>query len=415
MFFLLFLLTPLALAVSSALADSRTLVLYDSRLPEFTTQYSKLFQTLESKNFDLELGLVGPDSPSPDLFTNGFRRYQNILVLPTTSRDLVPTETLLQFVQDGGDVFVISDNKGIQTDVALFLNELGIFPSPKEYKYKDYHNGETLDDPEVQNTVVLPSAKSISYTDGSVALLSNSELLVPVVRAPRTSYTVNVDEGRLSTDSTWHSGSQGFLFVGFQGLNNARVFWTGSSASFHDASFNEEVVDALVNWTFQISGLIKATSTKHYNENGDAGYKIKDTTTYEIGLSHWNGDQWVPFKNRTDVQLEYVMLDPYYRLNLVPTREENSSQIYSTTFQIPDRHGMFTYKVLYQRDGYSFVDESTTVPVRHLANDEYPRSWEITNSWVYLSSALAVVIGWFAFVVLFVFSGNKHFDKEKTE
>ncbi|KAG7809426.1 hypothetical protein KL921_003423 [Ogataea angusta] len=414
MIFLLFLLTPLAWALSSALADSRTLVVYDTRLPEFESQYSKLFQTLRDRDLQPELALGGPESEPLELYRNGYRRYQNLLILPTTARDLVDTDTLLKFTQDGGDVFVVSDNTGLQTDVVLFLNELGIYPSPKGYKYIDHHNGDTLEAPDVLNKVVLHTEKPIAYKDGSVALLSNNEFLVPVVRAPRTSYTFNVDEGRVNADSTWHSGSQGYLFVGLQGLNNARVFWTGSAASFKDESFNEELVTDLINWTFQISGLIKATSVTHYNENGDSGYKIKDTTTFEIGVSQWDGEKWAPFTDCQDLQLEFVMLDPYYRLTLAPKRVENSSQIYGTTFQIPDQHGMFTYKVLYQREGYSFIDESVTVPVRHLANDEYPRSWEITNSWVYLSSALAVIVGWFVFLVVFVYSGNKKLGKEKT-
>ncbi|GME78778.1 unnamed protein product [Ambrosiozyma monospora] len=68
---------------------------------------------------------------------------------------------------------------------------------------------------------------------------------------------------------------------------------------------------------------------------------------------------------------------------------------------------MFTFKVDYKRPGWSYVDESAVVPVRHLANDEYPRSWEITNSWVYLASYGAVVLGWLAFVWFYITSGNK--------
>jgi oligosaccharyltransferase complex subunit beta len=140
-------------------------------------------------------------------------------------------------------------------------------------------------------------------------------------------------------------------------------------------------------------------------------YKVNEDITYSVALTEWDNvkEDWVPFI-ADDVQIEFTMLNPYYRLTLEQTGTTNFSAIYSTTFKIPDQHGVFTFNLDYKRPGYTFIEEKTRATIRHTANDEWPRSWEITNSWVYLTSAVMVVIAWFLFVVFYLFVGKA--DKE---
>jgi oligosaccharyltransferase complex subunit beta len=109
------------------------------------------------------------------------------------------------------------------------------------------------------------------------------------------------------------------------------------------------------------------------------------------------------------------MLDPYYRVTLDKVAEDESEAVYGTEFKIPDQHGMFTFRFDYKRPGLSFVQESEIVTIRHVANDEWPRSWELTNSWVYVASAGSVVVAWLAFVIFYLYLGESTADDKKTK
>jgi oligosaccharyltransferase complex subunit beta len=131
-------------------------------------------------------------------------------------------------------------------------------------------------------------------------------------------------------------------------------------------------------------------------------------------LQEWNGEQLIGY-NANDVQLEFTMLDPYYRLTLQPDVSASTPEvtIYKTEFKIPEQYGMYTFRTFYRRAGLSFVDAEEIVTVRHIANDEWPRSWQITNAWVYLTSAVTVIAGWFTFVVLYLYSGKAQDESEE--
>jgi oligosaccharyltransferase complex subunit beta len=114
----------------------------------------------------------------------------------------------------------------------------------------------------------------------------------------------------------------------------------------------------------------------------------------------------VPFTPPTDdsVQLEFSMLSPFHRLNLEPTATTATSTIYTTSFKLPDQHGIFNFKVNYKRPFLSNVEEKNTVTVRHFAHDEWPRSWVISGAWPWIAGIATTVTGWIAFVALWLWS-----------
>lgn len=215
-------------------------------------------------------------------------------------------------------------------------------------------------------------------------------------------------------------GQQGFLAVGFQGLNNARLTWVGSESLINDD---------LLKWTFQERNVLKLQFVQHYkNENPEYVdnklYRIKDQVIYTIGVSEFANDKWIPYEIKGEddtLQLAFKMLDPYQRVNLQPLGPGSSKEdgdltedtyIYYANFTIPDQHGIFTFELDYKRSGLSYIVDKRVVTVRHLANDEYKRSWDIPNSWLYVASAALVVLGWFLFVVNFLYVGNTDATKK---
>jgi oligosaccharyltransferase complex subunit beta len=107
------------------------------------------------------------------------------------------------------------------------------------------------------------------------------------------------------------------------------------------------------------------------------------------------------------VQLEFSMLSPFHRLNLVPSYTTAFSSIFSATFKLPDQHGIFNFLVEYRRPFLSNVEEKTTVTVRHFAHDEWPRSWVISAAWPWIGGVAVTVIGWVAFVAVWLWSAPR--------
>jgi oligosaccharyltransferase complex subunit beta len=98
------------------------------------------------------------------------------------------------------------------------------------------------------------------------------------------------------------------------------------------------------------------------------------------------------------------MLSPFHRLPLMPSVSTANSTTYTTTFTIPDQHGIFNFMVEYRRPFLSNIEEKNTVTVRHFAHDEWPRSWAISNAWPWMTGIAVTVIGWIAFCALWLWS-----------
>lgn len=395
---------------AASVHGSNTLVLYDERLCTLS-DYSSLFNSLEERSYKLDYLSVGNGSVTVELFEGEHRLYNNLVIFPIKGKTLnrqVTVKTLLDFSNDGGDILTITSPEGVPDSVRVFLNQLGIYPSPKDHNLLDNFQA-TIDvlkvsPRELKNSFIFESSSDeyFLFENASAALLDNREQLIPVLAAPKTSFTSG--KGK----EAWAAASQGFLVAAFQNLNNARVAWVGSSDFFKDQNqeANSAFIQELLKWTFREKSVIKSTGSFHSHVDGtsynEVPYKIKDAVKYEVGFSEWNGQKWVPFL-ANDIQFELKMIDPYYRLTLRPSRKNEEGQFYTTgDFNLPDHHGVFTFQTDYKRPGLSFITISDVKAIRHLAHDEYPRSWEITNARVYLSAIFAVIFAWIIFVIFFV-------------
>lgn len=98
------------------------------------------------------------------------------------------------------------------------------------------------------------------------------------------------------------------------------------------------------------------------------------------------------------------MLSPFHRLPLKPVGSDEDSTIYGTNFTLPDQHGIFNFKVNYKRPFLSNIEEKNTVSVRHMAHDEWDRSYEISGAWPWISGIGATIVGWLAFVAVWLYS-----------
>ncbi|KAI5964865.1 WBP1 [Candida pseudojiufengensis] len=429
--FIYFLISCLYLNIANAISSQDgekqyALVLYDPELvplneTDSTILTSETQQFLNYLKTNYDLTIADYNDEEVTLFYQDYLRFDNLILLPSSKKNIkskssLDQESLNKFINEGGNIFAVGGSSSTLPDgVRSFLNDIGIYPSPKNYKYIDHFNTKNnkiqlKEDNLVPGNRIIESLKSSEYSEGNSVLISNNELIQPIIKSSKTGYTNKVGDA-IHSETTWTFGEEGYLAVGFQALNNARLVWIGSLDLLSDES--------LYKWCFQETGVIKLDFVQHSNANEPTKlnpqlYRIKDNALYTIGVSELIDGKWNPFeiKNQEDIlQLSFKMLDPYQRLNLSPigpvSSKENSSELdsfaYFVNFTVPDHHGMFTFELDYKRNGLSYISDKKVVTVRHLANDEFKRSWDISNSWLYIASTVIVILSWILFVVNYVY------------
>lgn len=407
-----------------------------------------------------------PKDTSLALFHLGEPAYTHALLLPTKSKGYGPALTpnlIVDFINDGSNVLLaLSGESGVPSAVNSLLLELDItLPADRNSILVDHFNFDEKSAKESHDVLLLPGALGINKkgsikdyfsVDGLIAfpravgqVLGNaSPLLASVVKAPSTAYPYNPKEEAEGIEDVFASGTQLNLVTAFQARNSARLTVLGSSESLEDRwmdatvslpsssgkkptaiqSSNRAFAKKLTAWTFKESGVLRVNTVSHYlNEGSQKGvanitavsaqsetnptiYRIKNDVHYSISVSEWDMDHWSPFlpASSDELQLEFSMLSPFWRLNLTPSSQTTNETTFSAEFKLPDQHGIFNFYTEYRRPFLTNLEEKRTVTVRHFAHDEWPRSFVISGAWPWISGIWVTVAGFLMFFALWLYS-----------
>jgi len=260
------------------------------------------------------------------------------------------------------------------------------------------------------------------------SLEEENQLLIPVLKASATSYGASPDDPVSEAPHT--TGKKTVLLSVLQARNNARVLFSGSLELFSDrfltsgvqrystkadsnkfpVSGNKQLIHNVVGWTLKERGLLRSSNVTHHlvgQTQSEEVYKITDDIFYSVDIQEWVGGKWVPYKG-TDVQLEFTMLDPYVRTTL----KNDGKGHFSTQFKIPDVYGIFTFRVKYERAGYTSITEERIVTVRPFLHNEYERF--ILAAYPYYASAFSMMFGLFVFSFFFLYTKEGTPKKKST-
>jgi oligosaccharyltransferase complex subunit beta len=152
-------------------------------------------------------------------------------------------------------------------------------------------------------------------------------------------------------------------------------------------------------WVFQEIGAIEVTSASHRRVSGatiGSIYRIKDEIEFTAVIREWNGNEWVPFRSN-DVQIELVRLDPWVRVNFPST----PSGVFALNITLPDVYGVFTFRIIHNKLGYSYMKWQEVASVRPFRHDEYERF--IPAAYPYYASAFSMIFGFYLFTFLFLY------------
>ncbi|KYK58967.1 hypothetical protein DCS_00094 [Drechmeria coniospora] len=443
------LLAATAAAVSTS--GNRLLVLLDNVADK--DAYNHFFGDLTARGYDITY--ESPRNEGLRLFRLGQRNFDHVMVLPCKLKGLGPNFTpslLLDFVKAEGNILVaLSSTAAAPVSVTAFLAELDIFlPSERTGTVVDHFNYDSVSAKEAHDTLVLdapeavrPGLKDYFELPGVLALphvvghlLGSSQLITPILRGLPTaySYSPKQDPVVVDPDDLFAAGRQLGLVSVMQARNSARVSVVGSAEMLQDKwldaqvargggdkvkTENREFGKRLSGWTFQEIGVLRVNGVEHRlvgdSELNPQIYRVKTDVSYSISLSEYVWDKWVPYVLPADdsLQLEFSMLSPFHRLNLVPSVTQSGATNFSRDFTLPDQHGIFNFMVNYKRPFLTYIEDKKTVSVRHMAHDEFPRSYVISGAMPWLSGIAATATGFVCFAAVWMYSSPPAVEKRK--
>ena len=108
---------------------------------------------------------------------------------------------------------------------------------------------------------------------------------------------------------------------------------------------------------------------------------------------------YVPFQ-ADDIQLEFIRLDPFHRVNLKQSNPKSAT--YKAELVVPDTLGIYKFKVLHRRFGYSLIEAETVVSCIQFRHDEYPRFLNVAMP--YYANVFLTMGAGFIFIMFFLYS-----------
>jgi oligosaccharyltransferase complex subunit beta len=408
------------LVIAGSAEGNRVLVLLDDSSTQQT--HSLFFHSLSARGY--QLSFFAADDSRLALTKFGEYQYDHLIIFSSKVEEFggsLGVESILQFVDDGHNLVLVAD-EGASDPIRELASELGVEFDDEAGLVRDHVSHHAGD-----HTVLTLGSQQIvpSLRNNEVVLgksLAGKQHIAPVLYRG-TAHRVNSQRVVSVLQATSHAyapstGTQPLIGVPslvsvMQARNNARVLLTGSLALFSDRYFNaksdkevasnQALVDALVSWVFKERGVLKANQLAHHlvdEKEARAIYRVKDELTVELLVQEWNGAQWVAYQ-ASDLQLEFVRVDPYVRTAM----KGSSTGVFSRTFTVPDVYGVFALKVDYHRAGYTQLALRTTVPVRPFRHNEYERF--IGSAYPYYASCFSMLVGLFLFSLAFLYSKDK--------
>lgn len=230
------------------------------------------------------------------------------------------------------------------------------------------------------------------------------------------------------------AGENTLLVTAIQGRNNARIVVSGSLDMFSNQYFktagtgNQLFCAELSKWLLAETSVLRFRDITHFRSDGvppdvilhekerpdlpyslypdpeitrnSLVYRIKDEIVYKMIVEQYTDGNWQPF-SADDMQLEFVMLDPHVRKTMTC---DPKTGYFTAIFTAPDNYGIFKFRVLYRRVGYSVLHAETQVSIRPFKHNEYERF--IFSAYPYYSSAISATIALFIFSIYFLFSSE---------
>ncbi|CAO1379478.1 unnamed protein product [Diamesa hyperborea] len=415
----------LILSFANAAEKKETLVLLDNLAVRET--HSIFFKNLQDREFKLTFKLA--DDSNLLLSKYGEYLYQNLIIFSPSVEEFgggLSVDIIAQFIDDGGNVLVAGSSTS-GDGIRELASEVGFEIDEENASVIDHLNFDELLDQGDHTTIVASpknlidseiivgsrNVKPLLYRGTGILADKENPLVLPMLTADSSAYSYVPDSPIKEYPHAVGKGT--VLIAALQARNNARVVFSGSLYFFSDDAFmsqvkkindntvheqsgNQNVAVAISKWVFGENGQIRVKSVKHHKEgekDAPESYTILEPCVYTIEIEQLINGLWKSYV-ATDVQLEFVRIDPFVRQTLKAV----GGGKYEAKFKIPDVYGVYQFKVDYNRVGMTHLYSTTQVSVRPLQHTQYERF--IPSAYPYYASAFSMMFGVFVFSFVFL-------------
>ncbi|KAK9822633.1 hypothetical protein WJX81_001489 [Elliptochloris bilobata] len=356
--------------------------------------------------------------------------YDKLIIFAPSVAELggaVDAAQVLEFVDSGRDLLLAVDSRASDEMRGLAM-DCGVDLEPRNsavLDHVDYARGLSGGHRVVATNNTVAAKSVLGDFDGQARILfrgtgltvsPESELAAVVLRAPDTA--VSGSAVKPLAEGAALAGADVGLVAIVQARNDARVVVAGSLDMFSNR-FLQAAVDTaahglraprsgnaafaaeLTRWAFHQRGVLRASALRHRHAGAPAGspqpswYRITDVLAVELDIHELVNGAWEPYTG-SDVQLEFVMLDPYVRTTL----KHNGKGTFSTRFKAPDVYGVFKLRVAHRRLGYTPIEIEEQVPVRPFRHNEFERF--LTAAYPYYAAAASTMAAFFMLTLAFL-------------
>jgi oligosaccharyltransferase complex subunit beta len=350
--------------------------------------------------------------------------YETVILLHPEAKEFggaVDSGALVEFVDAGGNLLLALDT-GVSDQVRELAAELGVDVEPAGMAVIDHFSHDPADPSHA--TVVATnfvdskavfggrSPAPVLYRGIGLSVPPESSLTFPALWASKNAYSGSVSAP--AHESSNLAGEQVRLAALSQPRAGSRVAVVGSTWALSDAAFatttqqgagtapagNEEFATSITRWLLHKRGVLKFGDLRHRHPGGTeqpAAYRIKDDAEFEVHVQELVDGSWQPYR-ADDVQMEFVMLDPYIRATL----QHDSQGNFSTNFKVPDVYGVFKFVIQYSEPGYNHIELSKQIAVQPFKHDEFDRF--LVPAYPYYTAAATTMLGFALLTLVFLYS-----------
>lgn len=395
----------------AAVEQNRVLVLLDSLSQQHS--HSKFFNGLKDRGY--ELSFYTADDPTLTLSEYGQFLYDHIVLFSPNIKEfggLMDISSIIDFIDSGHNILIAADEH-VSDPIRELAAEVGV-EFDEEGKIVLDHLVNDIGDNDHGRLIVEVGSK--------LKPILGVEKAGPILYrgVGQTLAKKSVESGLLSTvlasRGSAYPAPKTTLISALQARNNARVVISGSLSLFSDNFFNSPVKSSdgsieaaksdnekfcteLSKWVFKERGVLRYKNVKHHRVGESEApeiYRVMDNITFSFDVEELSGGKWVPFVT-DDIQLEFIMLDPYVRKFLKADKNGH----YTLTFTVPDVYGVYTFRVDYHKFGYTSMFIETRTPVRPYRHNEYERFIEM--AYPYYAGSFSMLVGIFLFSFVFLY------------
>ncbi len=204
--------------------------------------------------------------------------------------------------------------------------------------------------------LVSGNVEAVAYAGAPVGLNKKNANVFCALRASET-----------ASHATGESQGMALALVGAnQAVNGGRAVLVGSTKVFSDATMrkfpvNKIFTNHVLAWGLGNSHVLRTAPLVHHKvgeTHPPRMYKEKELLEVRLSIEEKINGTFRPFHAK-DLQVEYVMLDPYWRH---PMRFDGKDHV--AQFRAPDKNGIFKFKILYNRIGYTPIHIEQVATVR---------------------------------------------------